>query len=83
MRTGVPLLPSVPLTIAILVSGGADGMVRTWKIGKDSQVMESSMKEHKSGITSLTMSKNGTQCLTSSTDGSCIVWQEGTYSSHQ
>lgn len=30
-----------------LMSGGADGTVRVWRIGRDSQVLEHSMKEHK------------------------------------
>mmetsp|Transcript_45807 Transcript_45807/g.81862 ORF Transcript_45807/g.81862 Transcript_45807/m.81862 type:complete len:634 (-) Transcript_45807:154-2055(-) len=57
-----------------LVTGGADSQVRVWKLGRDSQVMEASMKEHKATVNAVCMRSNDTYCVTASDDGSCIVW---------
>lgn len=57
-----------------LVSGGSDGQVRVWKIGANSQVLEASMKEHKATINSVHISYDSKECISSSDDGSCIVW---------
>lgn len=57
-----------------LISGGADSQVRVWKIGRDSQVMEASMKEHKATVNAICLRASDQQCVTASDDGSCIVW---------
>ena len=33
-----------------IISGGNEGEVRVWKIGKQTQVMEASMKEHRGRV---------------------------------
>ena len=33
-----------------IVSGGMEGEVRIWKIGRQTQVMESSLKEHRGRV---------------------------------
>ena len=57
-----------------IVSGGKDGQVRVWRIGRDSQVMVASMKEHKQQVNSLIVRANDLECVSASNDGSCIVW---------
>ena len=57
-----------------LVTGGKDGRVRTWALGARSQTMELSFKEHKKEVTSLRVSANDEEALSSSADGSCVVW---------
>jgi len=57
-----------------LVTGGRDGRVRTWALGARSQTMELSFKEHKKEVTSVTVSANDEEALSSSADGSCVVW---------
>lgn len=36
-----------------IISGGEEGMVRVWRIGRDSQVLEASMKDHKGSVNSI------------------------------
>jgi WD40 repeat protein len=57
-----------------LVTGGKDGRVRTWGLSARSQAMELSFKEHKKEVTSVTVSANDEEALSSSADGSCVVW---------
>lgn len=57
-----------------LVSGGADSQVRVWRLGRESQTMEASMKEHKATVNAISLRQNDQQCVTASDDGSCIVW---------
>lgn len=71
--TGVTAL-AVSHDCSRLISGGADSQVRVWKLGRESQVMEASMKEHKATVNDITLRGNDSQCVTASDDGSCIVW---------
>ena len=66
-----------------LVTGGRDGRVRTWALGARAQAMELSFKEHKKEVTSIRVSANDEEAVTSSSDGSCVVWnlRRGTRSS--
>jgi WD40 repeat protein len=57
-----------------VVTGGKDGRVRTWALGARSQTMELSFKEHKKEVTSVAVSANDEEALSSSADGSCVVW---------
>jgi len=57
-----------------IVSGGGDGRVRIWKVTPSHQSMLHSMKEHRGHITSIVCNKDGTQAVSASADGSCIVW---------
>ena len=57
-----------------VVSGGSEGEVRIFKLGKQNQVMESSMKEHRGRVWSIQITKNNDQAVSASSDGSCIVW---------
>jgi WD40 repeat protein len=51
-----------------------EGEVRIWKIGKTTQVMEASLKEHRGRVYDVQLNKENTQAVTASADGSCIVW---------
>lgn len=63
-----------------VVSGGSEGEVRVWKIGKQTQTMEASLKEHRGRVWSIQISKNNDQALSASGDGSCIIWDLNSYS---
>ncbi|KAL7749699.1 hypothetical protein RI367_004927 [Sorochytrium milnesiophthora] len=57
-----------------LVSGGDDGQVRIWRIKRHVQTLENAMKEHKGMVTCVKIRRNNQECVSSSSDGSCIVW---------
>uniref|UniRef100_A0A7S3LVG9 Cilia- and flagella-associated protein 52 n=1 Tax=Palpitomonas bilix TaxID=652834 RepID=A0A7S3LVG9_9EUKA len=57
-----------------LISGGEDGQVRVWKVTKQSRVMIASMKEHKSTVNDIRVRANDSECVSASSDGSCIIW---------
>jgi len=57
-----------------LISGGQEGLVRVWRIGPQSQSMIASMKEHKGPVNSLELRQNDAECVSASSDGSCIIW---------
>ena len=51
-----------------------EGEVRVWKIGKQTQVMEASLKEHRGRVYDIQVNKSNEQAVSASADGSCIVW---------
>jgi WD40 repeat protein len=57
-----------------VMSGGQEGLVRVWRIGPQSQSMVASMKEHKGPVNALELRKNDSECVSASSDGSCIIW---------
>jgi len=57
-----------------IVSGGMEGEVRVWRIGRDTQTMDASLKEHRSRIWCIKMRADDSQAVSASADGSCIVW---------
>ncbi|KAI8588611.1 WD40-repeat-containing domain protein [Geranomyces variabilis] len=57
-----------------VISGGADGQVRVWRITSQHRTLEEAMKEHKGTITAIKIRKTDLECVSSSSDGSCIVW---------
>ena len=56
------------------VSGGKDGNVRVWKVSASHQTMIHSMKEHRREVHSVMCNQDGTRAVSSSSDGSCIIW---------
>ena len=63
-----------------IVSGGMDGTVRVWKIGKQKQTLLRSMKEHRGRVWCIKMNSNNKEALSCSADGSCIIWDLESYS---
>ncbi|KAI8910144.1 WD40-repeat-containing domain protein [Gorgonomyces haynaldii] len=66
-----------------IVSGGEDGQVRVWKVTKQLRSLEDAMKEHKGTVTCIKIRKNNLECVSSSSDGSCIVWDLTRYVRNQ
>lgn len=64
---------------ARLVSGGGEGLVRIWRIGKQSQSLEASMKDHRGQVNCLRIKANNDECVSASSDGSCIIWDLRTF----
>lgn len=57
-----------------IISGGGEGEVRVWQIGGQTQKLEEALKEHKSSVSCIRVKKNNEECVTASTDGTCIIW---------
>uniref|UniRef100_A0A8C5R5C0 Cilia- and flagella-associated protein 52 n=1 Tax=Leptobrachium leishanense TaxID=445787 RepID=A0A8C5R5C0_9ANUR len=57
-----------------IISGGGEGQVRLWEIGIESRRLVESMKEHKSSVSCINVKSNNRECLTASSDGTCIIW---------
>jgi WD40 repeat protein len=57
-----------------IISGGMAGQVRVWAIGRDTQQMVASMKEHKDRVNCIYINNDGTECVSASSDGSVIGW---------
>ncbi|OBS67525.1 hypothetical protein A6R68_03933, partial [Neotoma lepida] len=57
-----------------IISGGGEGEVRVWQIGCQTQKLEEALKEHKSSVSCIRVKKNSEECVTASTDGTCIIW---------
>jgi WD40 repeat protein len=62
-----------------VISGGAEGRVRIWKITPTHQAMIISLKEHRGPINAIRVNKDGSQCISASSDGSCIIWDLNKY----
>jgi WD40 repeat protein len=59
-----------------IISGGSDGEVRLWNIGKQTKKLQSAQKVHKGPITQVCLvdKSNECNCASSSLDGTIIVW---------
>lgn len=57
-----------------LVSGGMNGDIRIWKLGKQSQTIEASLKEHRSRVWAIQINNLNDRAISASADGSCIIW---------
>lgn len=57
-----------------LISGGFNGEIRIWKLGKQSQTIEISLKEHRSRVWSIKINSLNDRAISASADGSCIIW---------
>lgn len=62
-----------------LLTGGKDGRVRVWRITAVRQTMEASLKEHRGPVNSIQVVRDGSACVSASSDGSCIVWNLETF----
>lgn len=57
-----------------IVSGGSEGKVRVWNVTSSHQALVISLKEHRGPVNCIKVNKDFTQCISASSDGSCIVW---------
>jgi len=57
-----------------IVTGGMEGEVRVWKIGRQTQTMDASLKEHRGRVWSIIINEADEQAVSASSDGSCIIW---------
>ncbi|KAJ3614522.1 hypothetical protein NHX12_018094 [Muraenolepis orangiensis] len=67
-----------------ILSGGGEGQVRVWVLlpGHGHRLLES-MKEHKATVNDIQIKSNDRECVTASSDGTCIIWDLVRYVRHQ
>jgi WD40 repeat protein len=61
-----------------IVTGGMEGEVRVWRIAKQTQTMDASLKEHRGRVWCIKIRANNEQAVSASSDGSCIIWDLNT-----
>eukprot|EP00929_Paragymnodinium_shiwhaense_P112306 TRINITY_DN8056_c0_g1_i1.p1 TRINITY_DN8056_c0_g1~~TRINITY_DN8056_c0_g1_i1.p1 ORF type:complete len:618 (-),score=119.92 TRINITY_DN8056_c0_g1_i1:423-2276(-) len=61
-----------------IVTGGMEGEVRVWRIGRQTQTMDVSLKEHRGRVWCIQMRADDSQAVSASADGSCIIWDLAT-----
>lgn len=59
---------------ARIISGGMTGEVRVWRIGRQTQTMDASLKEHRGRVWQIKVTADDTKAVSASSDGSCIIW---------
>ena len=57
-----------------IISGGGEGQVRIWEANSKAYTMMKALKEHRGAVTCIRVRKNDQECVTSSSDGTCIIW---------
>jgi WD40 repeat protein len=57
-----------------IISGGSEGRLRVWDVTSSHQALKMSLKEHRGAINCIKINTDNTQCISASSDGSCIVW---------
>lgn len=62
-----------------LITGGADGQIRTWRMNKycnryGKPELIATTKEHKAAVTNVEVTRHYDHCVSGSEDGSCIIW---------
>jgi WD40 repeat protein len=64
-----------PTSFSPCLAAGPAGLVRVWRLGKQSQTMEASMKDHKGPVNCIVVkASTDDECVSASSDGSCIIW---------
>lgn len=61
-----------------IVTGGMEGEVRVWRIGRQVQTMDASLKEHRGRVWCIQIKQDDSQAVSASSDGSCIIWDLNT-----
>merc|ERR1712232_859251 len=61
-----------------VITGGMEGEVRVWRISKNTQQMDASLKEHRGRVWCIRIRQDDSQAVSASSDGSCIVWDLAT-----
>lgn len=62
-----------------IVTGGAEGRVRVWRVTSSHQAMVASLSEHRGPINCIKINADSSQCISASSDGSCIIWDLNRY----
>ncbi|KAA6359749.1 MAG: putative WD repeat domain containing protein, partial [Streblomastix strix] len=57
-----------------IISGGSEGQVRLWKLGRDSQQIVANMKEHRMAVTVVWVTQDDLECVSSRSDGQMLTW---------
>lgn len=57
-----------------VVTGGCEGQIRVWKIEPIRQSLIGVLKEHTASIGNVHFNKFDTEVVSSSSDGTCIIW---------
>lgn len=62
-----------------IVSGGGEGQVRIWSFryegrGDPTYQLLDTLKEHKGSVSDIKIRKDDRECVSASTDGTCIIW---------
>lgn len=57
-----------------IISGGMTGEVRMWRIGRQTQTMDASLKEHRGRVWQIRVTADDSKAVSASSDGSCIIW---------
>ncbi|XP_069124586.1 cilia- and flagella-associated protein 52-like [Argopecten irradians] len=59
-----------------IISGGGEGQVRIWRVSDDycTTQLEHNMMEHKGSVSAIRISKHDNMCVSSSFDGTTIIW---------
>lgn len=63
---------------ARIITGGMEGEVRIWRVGRMMQTMDASLKEHRGRVWDIRLKADDSLAVTASSDGSCIVWDLNT-----
>lgn len=58
----------------VIATGGNEGQVRVWRIEPYKQYLFGVLKEHKGPISTVHINKYDSELLSSSSDGTCIIW---------
>lgn len=77
-RNGVTAIASTNDCTRV-VTGGMDGEVRVWKVSRQTQVMEASLKEHRGRVWSIKLRQGLPHAVSASSDGSVIIWDLSSY----
>ena len=64
-----------------IVSGGSDGVVRTWTMSTGRLI--NSLKEHRGAVSSIVVRSDDAECISACADGSCLVFNINTGSRSQ
>ncbi|NXU47301.1 CFA52 protein, partial [Turnix velox] len=66
-----------------IVSGGGEGQVRIWEIGERTQKLLEVLKEHVCAVSCIQIKKDDQECVTTSLDKTCIIWDIVRYARKQ
>ncbi|XP_055336383.1 cilia- and flagella-associated protein 52-like [Paramacrobiotus metropolitanus] len=66
-----------------IVTGGKEGQVRVWLVTTSGHKMLNSMHDHKGLVSCIRMNHDSTKCVSSSEDGTCVIWDLERYTRFQ